>query len=137
MNTVLCRQPANFEAGEEARNEFDRRAGKKTAYEKGLVTGFFGRQTPTTRLEHKPGFACKLGIATAQGAGLRNALSGSRPRRALGGFVSEAFAAEQNWLPISVWRKAGDFPNQSRTITAFCRFMRLPPSTSKRVQGGF
>ena len=69
VNTAFSRVSATVAS------ELDRLAGAEMAQKEGLVAGSSGHQTPTARLEHKPGFAGEPGIAAAPGAGLRNALS--------------------------------------------------------------
>ena len=75
VNTAFSRISVTVASGDKAANELDRLAGAEMAQKEGLVAGSSGHETPTARLEHKPGFAGEPGIAAAPGAGLRNALS--------------------------------------------------------------
>ena len=78
VNTVFPLWPATVSKVEKSPNESGWGAGEKMAPEERLVAGNFRDQTPTARLEHKPGFARKSGIATPPSARLRNALFGAR-----------------------------------------------------------
>jgi hypothetical protein len=68
VNTVFFSVPVTVASGDKALNEFDWPAGAKTAHKERLVAGIAGDEAATAWLEHKPGFAGQLGIATAQGA---------------------------------------------------------------------
>lgn len=70
VNTVFYPSRLTVIDGDRDSEKFDRLAGAKTAHKERLVAGSFGHKAPITRLEHKPGFAGKLGIAAAQSAGL-------------------------------------------------------------------
>ena len=127
VNTVFSSAPVTVASGDKASHEFDRRAGAEVAQKERLVAGSSGHKTPITRLEYKPGFAGQPGIAAAQGAGLRNALSGARLGPPAGRSVPQKSAFGQNRLAISIGTKAGDFSNQSRAIAVGERiFMSLP-----------
>jgi hypothetical protein len=70
VNTAFFSAPVTVASGDKALNEFDWPAGAKTAHKERLVAGIAGNEAATARLEHKPGFAGQLGVATAQSAGL-------------------------------------------------------------------
>ena len=129
VNTLFFSFAVTVLSGDKAPTEFDWLAGAKVAQEKGLVAGSTGDQAPTARLEHRPGFACKFGIATATGARLRNALSGPRPRHPTGGSVSQKFVSEQNRRSIPVRPATRHFSDQNRAVMDFEGFKPPPPLT--------
>ena len=70
VDTAFFSAAVTVASGDEALNEFDWPAGAKMAQKERVVARNSGHETSTAWLEHKPGFAGQLGIATAQSAGL-------------------------------------------------------------------
>ena len=94
MNTVFRRVSVTVAGRDGHPQEFDRPTGAEVPGKERLVAGSFGHKTSVAWLEHKPGFTGQSGIAAAQGARLRIALSGSRAGGTSGRFVPEKSAAK-------------------------------------------